>query len=189
MYDAILYNGRISERESRILEDLNLEMKKYLLATVHRPRNTDNPDRLLAILSAFEDTEETVVFPVHPRTSEALQALGYLPRSNVKLIQPVGYLDMLRLERDARLILTDSGGIQKEAYFWKVPCVTLRKETEWVETVESGWNVTVGSDTGKIIRAVQTIKPPDAHPDFFGDGRSSARIVEKLASIWRDNQI
>src|SRR6185503_16740396 len=111
-----------------------------LLATVHRAENTDNVDRLRAIVAALEAAGEPVVFPVHPRTRLGLDRLGYEPRPHVRLVAPLGYLDMVRLLVGARMVLTDSGGLQKEAYWVGVPCVTLRDETEWVETVEAGWN-------------------------------------------------
>jgi len=113
--------------------------KAYLLATIHRPQNTDRAENLRSILGALNALDELIVFPAHPRTSEAIERLGYPLRSHVRLIEPVSYLDMLVLEKNARLILTDSGGVQKEAYFFGVPCVTLREETEWVVTVEAGW--------------------------------------------------
>jgi UDP-GlcNAc3NAcA epimerase len=143
MYDAALYYGAKAERESRILDRLGLKPKEYLLATVHRAENTDDPERLRAILEALAllHKEISVVFPVHPRTQKRARAFGlekYLKQ--VLAVEPVGFLDMIMLEKYARLILTDSGGVQKEAYFYRVPCVIVREETEWIELVEIGWN-------------------------------------------------
>ncbi len=185
MYDAVLQFTEIAKRGSTILADLGLEPKKYLLATVHRPYNTDNPENLKSILRALADTDETVVFPVHPRTRARLDNLGIIdassPVDNLIMLDPVGYLDMLMLEHNARMILTDSGGIQKEAYFFGVPCVTLRPETEWVETVRTGWNIVVGADPDAISSSVSSTWWPSSEPEqIFGDGASGKRIVDRL---------
>lgn len=183
MYDAVLAFSEIARQQSTILQKLEVEPKGYVLATVHRPYNTDVPENLQAILTAFSEIGEAVVFPVHPRTRKMLDAFNLSSKTqNLKLIEPVGYLDMLILEQNARLILTDSGGMQKEAYFFKVPCVTLRSETEWVETVEAGWNVVVGTSTQDIINAVR-----DVHRGLrrgsnngFGAGDAATRICKVL---------
>ena len=187
MYDAVLQFSKIAEGRSTILNDLNLEPKGYLLATVHRPYNTDNPGKLRNILSAFMEIDEPVIFPVHPRTRQKLTEFGLLdPQSairNPKLIDPVGYLDMLVLEQNARLIFTDSGGIQKEAYFFEVPCITLRPETEWVETVETGWNVLVGTDRSQILAQVENGDMIEAHhPELFGNAKAAEKITGHLKS-------
>lgn len=143
MYDAALYYGEKAEKQSRILSRLGLKPKSYILATIHRAENTDDPVRLEVLLQALAEVhrEIPVVFPVHPRTRKRAEAFGLGPLLNtVMAVDPVGYLDMVMLERNARLIATDSGGVQKEAFFHKVPCVTLREETEWMELVEAGWN-------------------------------------------------
>ncbi|MFN8414019.1 MAG: UDP-N-acetylglucosamine 2-epimerase (non-hydrolyzing) [Anaerolineales bacterium] len=182
MYDVILRNVGEAEKKSNILHSLNLKSGKYLLATVHRAANVDDTVRLSEILETFKLLGETVVFPVHPRTFKAIQSAGFLVGENIKFIEPVGYLDMLWLEKNARMILTDSGGVQKEAYWLKIPCVTLRDETEWVETVLAGWNVLTGVVQTKIIEAVQTFSIPAAHPAVFGNGDAGQRIVQKLMS-------
>jgi UDP-GlcNAc3NAcA epimerase len=182
MYDAVLHNIGIAKQRSTILNRLGLKPGCYLLATVHRAENTDDPVRLAAILEAFSAVSEAIVFPAHPRTRSALAKLGLSPPANVQLIEPVGYLDMLLLEKHARLILTDSGGVQKEAYFFSVPCVTLRDETEWVETVETGWNVVVGTDPRRIAAAVQGLRPAARPPGVFGDGRASERIESLIST-------
>jgi UDP-N-acetylglucosamine 2-epimerase len=150
------------------------------LATIHRAENTDNPKRLQSILKAFNNLDEALVFPVHPRTRKILQDLGYVAPDHVRLIDPIGYVDMVRLEGSARMILTDSGGIQKEAYWLGVPCVTLRDETEWVETVENGWNCLTGPNPKKIIQAVNSFKPPIDKPFLYGQGTASQTIIQKL---------
>ncbi len=181
MYDAALHNSQLAEEKSRILEILGLRPKGYLLATVHRPDNTDIPHNLRSIVAALSSLEATVLLPLHPRTRRALQELGLTPGGNVRVVEPVGYLAILILEKNARLILTDSGGIQKEAYFFAVPCVTLRQETEWVETVEAGWNVLVGADRRKIVEAVRSFRPQGERANLFGDGQASVKMVEILS--------
>jgi UDP-GlcNAc3NAcA epimerase len=165
---------------STILEGLGLPERGYLLATFHRAENTDNPARLGAILKAFQEIREPVVFPVHPRTRKKILDLGFLPRPGLRLLEPLGYLDMVRLEKSARMILTDSGGIQKEGYWLSVPCVTLRDETEWVETVEEGWNILAGADAEQIRKAVETFRPPETHPPLYGEEDTARRIVKVL---------
>ncbi|HWP53566.1 MAG TPA: UDP-N-acetylglucosamine 2-epimerase (non-hydrolyzing) [Pyrinomonadaceae bacterium] len=183
MFDAVLQFGKIAEDSSTILGQLNLTPKEFLLATVHRAYNTDNPETLRGILTAFIELNETIVFPVHPRTRERINQLGLgFADDAVKMIEPVGYLDMLMLERSARLILTDSGGMQKEAFFFGVPCVTLRPETEWTETVAAGWNVIAGVTPEGINQAVnETVWPRDAPARIFGDGAAAQKIVRHLA--------
>jgi len=180
MYDAVLHNSTLAADRSQILEDLNIQPGKYLLTTLHRPRNTDNPERLKAILSAFGRVGEPIVFACHPRTHKAIINQGQRVPQNVRLTEPVGYLDMLKLEQAAKAILTDSGGIQKEAYLLGVPCITLREETEWVETVEHGWNCLVGADGDKIAAAVRSLKRPPERPPLFGDGHAAEQIAELL---------
>ena len=142
MYDAVLQFAEIARQRSTILQDLGLKPKDYLLATIHRLYNTDNRKNLRNILGTFAEIEEPVIFPIQPRTHQKISEFGLLnPQSalrNPRFIDPVGYLDMLTLEQNARLILTDSGGMQKEAYFFGVHCVTIRTEIEWVETIEAG---------------------------------------------------
>ncbi len=181
MYDAVLYNIALAEQRAGVLARLGLEPGSYALATIHRPSNTDDPARLQAILAALRAlaADYPVVFPVHPRTRQKLAGLdSYEP--NLHLIEPVGYLDMLLLERQARLILTDSGGVQKEAYFFAVPCLTLRRETEWVETVDTGWNRLVGNDLALIAQLAHDPKPTGSPLPLFGDGHAADRIAALL---------
>ncbi len=185
MYDAILQFTEIAYQYSTILKDLGLEPKTYLVATVHRPYNTDIPEKLHDILAAFLEIGEPIIFPVHPRTRKKISELNdklniSTGASNVKMIDPIGYKDMLILEQNARMILTDSGGMQKEAYFFGVPCITLRPETEWTETVGAGWNVLTGADTERIVKSVRSVWPLKDRPAIYGDGRAANKIVTLL---------
>ena len=184
MYDALLQFLSMAESSSRILERLALESGSYLLATIHRQSNTDVPENLVRLLEILSAAGETVVFPVHPRTRKKidhLQTEGKLPSSkNVRFLDPVGYLDMLTLERHARTVLTDSGGVQKEAFLLAVPCVTLRTETEWVETLEGGWNAVAGLEPQCVLEALRRPRPSEKPPPVFGDGKASEKIVEVL---------
>ena len=177
MYDAVLHNSCIAQERSRVLEAVGVRPGEYLLLTVHRPANADNPARLATIVDALGQAGQPVVFLVHPRTQKMLSTLDVQMPENLLLQEPVGYLDMLALEGHARLILTDSGGVQKEAYWFGVPCITLREETEWVETVSAGWNVLVGADRDRIADAICNFAPPVDRPPLFGDGRAAERIV------------
>lgn len=177
MYDALLMFAQVARERSNILATHALTPDDYLLVTVHRPYNTDEPDNMRAILSALSQANKTVVFPIHPRTR---QRLPQTVAPNIRLIEPVGYLDMLTLAQNAHKILTDSGGLQKEAYFLGVPCVTLRPETEWVETLQDGWNVLVGADETRILQAIQTSAPQQAPQPLFGDGRAAQKIAKLL---------
>jgi UDP-N-acetylglucosamine 2-epimerase len=161
--------------------------RQYLLATVHRSENTDVRDRLAGILNAFNALRETILFPVHPRTRKAIANAGLVVNSNVKMIDPVGYLEMVALSDSARMVLTDSGGLQKEAFWLGVPCVTLREQTEWVETVDAGWNTLVGSDMDKIIEAVEVFSPAGARPNLYGEGCVAAKCVALLGETSRSH--
>lgn len=184
MLDAFLHNIETARAHSNILENLGLDPKAYNLATIHRAYNTDNPKRLYNILSALSHIGQKVILPIHPRTRKQIaknQMTGFLSekRSNLIIIEPAGYLDMLILEQNAGLILTDSGGVQKEAYFMAVPCITLRPETEWIETVNAGWNIIVDDNKDKITEAANDHVWPKGAPDaVFGDGHASERIVK-----------
>jgi UDP-GlcNAc3NAcA epimerase len=180
MANALEFAAAKTTTSSDILVRLELEPQGYLLATVHRAENTDDSQRLMNILSAFESLNEIIVFPAHPRTRKFLRDTGYQPPKNVKLIDPVGYFEIIALEKYARLILTDSGGIQKEAYWLNIPCITLRDETEWVETKETGWNVLTGADRDRIIDVVSSFKEPSEHPSLYGDGRATIKCIQTL---------
>ncbi|WP_318231850.1 non-hydrolyzing UDP-N-acetylglucosamine 2-epimerase [Cupriavidus ulmosensis] len=182
MYDAALIFSAKAERESRVLDDLGLAPKQYILATVHRQENTDVRERLESILRAFAAACQPVVLPLHPRTRQRVAQMGLSIPGNVKVVDPVGYLDMVMLEKNASLIATDSGGVQKEAYFHQVPCITLRDETEWVELVELGWN-RLASPASEGFKAVFSSIPAagrlDAMP--YGDGHAAELIAKVIA--------
>lgn len=178
MLDALLYTRPIAGAKSKILDQLQLKAREYALVTIHRAGNTDNPDRLKRIISALNHVSETVILPVHPRTHQVLSRLDISLAGHVKLIEPVGYFDMLTLEENARLIATDSGGVQREAYYMKVPCLTLRDETEWGATVETGWNKLVGADSKLIVDSWFGFKPPLDYPAIYGDGKAAERIAD-----------
>ncbi len=180
MADSLSVAASRASVHSRILQDLQVTERGFLLATVHRAENTDNPQRLTNILRALDQLQEKTVFPVHPRTLKRIKEIGFTPASHIQMIDPVGYLDMVMLEKSARLILTDSGGVQKEAYWLAVPCVTVRDETEWVETVTAGWNRVAGTETQKIVAAVQTFVLPSDHPELYGNTGAAKRILEVL---------
>lgn len=177
MADALEVALERAQERPPVLARLDLSGGDHVLATVHRAGNVDDASRFQSILAAIDALQESVVFPVHPRTREAMAALAYMPSPHVHLVEPVSYFEMVSLERRARLILTDSGGVQKEAYWLGVPCVTLRDETEWVETVEAGWNVLVGADTEKIIRAAESFSPSMPRPPLYGGGGTAERCV------------
>jgi UDP-GlcNAc3NAcA epimerase len=183
MLDVVNHFG--PRARSRIIEERALAPQGYLLATIHRAATADSPAALAGLLAAFAAIDEPIVFPVHPRTRRALAAAGLEPASNVLMIDPVGYLEMLALERGARLILTDSGGVQKEAYFLGVPCITLRNETEWVELVEAGWNVLAGTDAPRIAGLVRDWSAAGERPPLFGHGDAAVRIAAALTAAPR----
>jgi UDP-N-acetylglucosamine 2-epimerase len=180
MLDALLHNRPIARRKSLMMERLGLQPKAYALVTVHRAANTDDPARLKQIVEALNSLPETIIFPAHPRTKQALAQLDVAWKPHLRLIDPVSYFDLLMLAENARLIATDSGGVQREAYFLGVPCLTLRDETEWVETVEAGWNRLVGAKVAQIVADWFSFTPPAARPPIFGDGTAGQRIAQIL---------
>jgi UDP-GlcNAc3NAcA epimerase len=167
---------------SACLDRLGLTRGQYLVVTVHRAENTSS-GKLTQLLKAFSLIEQPVIWPVHPRTSSALGELGLAIPGNIVAIEPMGYVDMMALTRSARLLLTDSGGLQKEAYWLGTPCLTLREETEWIETVQNGWNKLVGCDPERIIEAIHSFSPPAARPSLYGDGRAAVRCVSSLETL------
>lgn len=177
---------KIAERGSKVMNDLSLKPKSYYLATVHRPWNTDYPSVLREIAEAFIDIEN-IVFPCHPRTEKYLKQYGLYDdlSEKIKIMKPVGYLDMLMLEKNAIKIITDSGGVQKEAYILGIPCITLRKSgrIEWVETVEDGWNKLAGSRKEDIIAAVREFNPTNKQRQVFGSGDASKRIAGEIEEM------
>jgi len=181
MYDAVLYNRGLAEEKSDVLTVNGLEKKGFHLITIHRAENTDDVENMKNILEAFSKIETMKVWPIHPRTKNKLASYGLdiadIP--NLKVIEPVGYLDMLTLEANAEKIITDSGGVQKEAYFMKVPCVTIREQTEWVETLEEDANILAGTSVEKILAGINKEVSP-SYRELFGDGEASKRIVELI---------
>ena len=182
MLDAALYYKQYAKKPQFDLPE------QFILATIHRAENTEEPERLKSIFRAFDKIcqEIPIILPLHPRTRKIIQDLK-LKTSNFKLqiVEPVSYLEMVYLLERCILVMTDSGGLQKESYFFGKPCVTLRDETEWVETVEAGWNVVVGADHEKIVSAAGFFKHPDHRPDLHGDGQAAERIVRELARHMR----
>jgi UDP-GlcNAc3NAcA epimerase len=186
MYDTALHFAKLAVERSTILESLGLQRKAYYLATCHRAENTDDRKNLTGIIRGLAETAklQPVVFPVHPRTRQQFEHFdlsGLLER--ITLIEPVSYLDMVELERNALAIITDSGGVQKEAFFYRVPCITVRNETEWVETVDAGWNLLVGSNADEISHAARSLSDRttlEIQP--YGSGHAADKIAESLLS-------
>jgi len=183
MLDANISNRPLARQKSTILSKLELASGQYSLVTIHRAANTDDPNRLTNIIKALSQVGEIIIFPVHPRTQAALQKLDVSFGDNIRMIDPVGYYDMLMLEENARLIATDSGGVQREAYFLSKPCLTLRDETEWTETVSVGWNKLVGVDIDQILYEWKSFEPPEKQPPIFGDGTAGEKIANILGQI------
>jgi len=179
MVDALLHNKETAER-SEILSKLGLESKKYMVATIHRQSNTDCEQSLTSIVDAFCEIDEIIVFPLHPRTEKLLKEYGLYGRlrDKVKLTKPLGYLDFSKLLNHAKRILTDSGGIQKEAYILGVPCITLRDNTEWVETLQGGWNVLAGTNEKNILQSVKNSAPLENQAAIFGEG--AAKMIAEI---------
>ena len=182
MLDATLQLAPLAARRSHVLDALDLEPRAYVVTTVHREANAV-PERLGRILEGLRRLDEQVVFPVHPRTRKVLEDAGLEAPPNVRLLRPLGYLDFTALASQARVIATDSGGLQKEAYWHGVPCVTLRDTTEWTDTVAVKANVLVDNDPDAIAAAVASAHIPDERPQLYGDGHASERIAEVLASL------
>jgi UDP-GlcNAc3NAcA epimerase len=182
MLDATLQLAPLAARRSHVLDALDLEPRAFVVTTVHREANAV-PERLGRILEGLRRLDEQIVFPVHPRTRKVLEDAGFETPPNVRLLRPLGYLDFTALASQARVIATDSGGLQKEAYWHGVPCVTLRDTTEWTETVAVKANVLVDDDPDAIAAAVASAHMPDERPQLYGDGHASERIAEVLASL------
>jgi len=196
MYDSILYYSGLAEEKAPILKDLGLLTVKtqnsklithnYYLATLHRAENTDDPKKLKSIFGALNEIGEKtpVILPLHPRTKKMMKVYRLFSKyKNIKFIEPVSYLDMLQLEKNAKAILTDSGGVQKESYWFGVPCFTLREETEWVETIKSKWNSLVGTEAKRIVKKVRHMERRGRYlkrHGLFGDGKASQKIVRIL---------
>lgn len=175
MLDASLYYRSLSGENDRRGEG------DFVLVTLHRAENTDDPARLAAIVTALNGMHsERFLLPLHPRTAKMMSETGLSFASHIEVIEPIGYFEMLSLESRCRLILTDSGGVQKEAYFFRKPCVTMRDQTEWVETVQAGWNTLVGADPDAIVTAIEERQIPSHYPELYGRGRAGEEILEIL---------
>lgn len=202
MYDSVLFNADLAEEKSRILKDLKVSSKGFALATLHRAENTDCEERLRQIMAAFASIgsiDFPLVLPLHPRTRKRIAEVGVtFEGEGTRIVDPVGYLDMMQLEKHARVILTDSGGVQKEAFFMGVPCITMRDQTEWMETVDLGWNYIAGADSAKIVEAFNVAKETSATGSPFrvaaedallekvvpyGDGHAAEKIVRILTDV------
>jgi UDP-GlcNAc3NAcA epimerase len=184
MYDALLYYSR-EAAGGNVLGEIGVDQNAYALCTIHRAGNTDDSDRFRAIWQAISSLAIVlpVVLPLHPRTLKVINNLDLSIPQGVHVVEPVGYLEMLELERNSRLILTDSGGVQKEAYMQRVPCLTMRENTEWTETIDSGWNRLVGSDPQQLMAAAADILrsgPPESHPELYGDGHAGEKVMQLL---------
>jgi UDP-GlcNAc3NAcA epimerase len=195
VYGKVIYSGDVNveilneamqfSKNSSVLKDLGLERKTYALFTMHRAENTLSDESLVSVLQAFEILSEVqIVFPIHPRTRNILEQKNLLKRlqkcKNVKLIEPLGYIDFVSLMQNAYKIITDSGGVQKESYLLQVPCITIRENTEWEETVKVGWNILTGTDTKRIINAVRGWQPTNPIESIFGNGDASKIIRDNI---------
>lgn len=182
MVDTLEENRERAGQRSQILSQLNLRPREYTVVTLHRPYNVDDPAYTPMLLEKLTQTGDRVVFPAHPRTTAVMSRAGTKPPPGVTMIEPLGYLDFLQLQANAARIVTDSGGIQKEAYLLGVPCITVRPETEWVETVESGWNILADPRSSDFVERLNTFCPEGARPPVFGAGVAD-RTVQELRRL------
>jgi UDP-N-acetylglucosamine 2-epimerase len=178
MQDVILYTAAVAGKNSTIIKDMSLSAKEYYLLTVHRAENTDSAARLCEIIKFVNKTSDNkaVVFPMHPRTKKMYRNSTAKFANNVRIVDPVGYFDLIQLLKNAKMLMTDSGGMQKEAFWLAVPCITLRNETEWIETIESGWNVLFKNYRGKHKILRNNLK-------CYGDGNAAKRIGEAIFAL------
>lgn len=183
MYDAVLYNIALAE-ENYSLEKFNIQPKEYILGTIHRAENTGDEKVMTSIVNAFLELKEDVLLPLHPGTKQKLKSYKLLEKleqaRHIKLSEPVSYLEMLLLEKHAKAIVTDSGGVQKEAYFAKVPCFTLRPETEWVETIETGWNQLVNTQSNDLAVMINEFVEPEYVENLYGNGSAGKKITAEI---------
>lgn len=180
MYDCLLNYQDVAAKRNGVMQALGLEEKQFVLVTIHRAYNVDQTDRLECIIRALANVKGPFVLPVHPRLKAKIEAFDIRFPSTVLMIEPIGYLDMLQLERSARIVVTDSGGVQKEAYMFATPCVTLRPETEWMETVEAGWNRITDVNVERIRDALSSHWWPSSRPEIFGNGQAAHSIADIL---------
>ena len=181
MYDSLVsILPRVEEIASNVLDRYGLQPGEYYLSTVHRAANTDDPAALSRIIAALSQLDGPVVLPLHPRTKAALARASIAAGPNVLTCEPVGYLEMVALEKASRAVISDSGGVRREAYFLGIPCVTLREDSEFPETLADGWDVLAGDDTRRIVEAALRSRPAGVPPPIFGDGHAAEKIVETL---------
>lgn len=189
MYDNSMYFSAMADTHSDIIERLGLKYRGFVLATIHRPANTDNAENLKSIFRAFKDIADKdnidIVLPLHPRTRKMIGDLslviGDCPR--LRIIEPASFFEIIRLEKNARVVMTDSGGVQKEAFFYGTPCVILRPETEWVEIVDAGAGILADADYNRILEAYRTLSAHEVHfPPLFGDGHASEKILSEIVA-------
>ena len=184
MYDNSMYFSAMADMQSDIIERLGLSYRKFVLATIHRPANTDNPENLKTIFRALNDIAAKgmdVVLPLHPRTRQRLAVSGLGVSGKIRVIEPASFFEIIRLEKNAAIVMTDSGGVQKEAFFYGTPCVILRPETEWVEIVEAGAGIIADADYDRIMAAYeQLVNKPVTFPALFGDGHASEKIIKEI---------
>lgn len=180
MYDSTMQNITIAESKSTIMDKLNLVHKEFILATIHRAENTDSVERLESIFCALHESNESIIMPIHPRTRRFIDSYGIHVSSNIRLLAPLGYFDMIVLEKNAKKVVTDSGGVQKEAFFLNTPCIVTRDETEWNELIEIGANILVGSDKDKITAGIQGFDggKHGNNSNIYGDGHSAEKIFK-----------
>lgn len=187
MYDNSMYFSAMADVQSDIIERLGLRYRQFVLATIHRPANTDNPENLRSIFRALNDIAEQhqmdVVLPLHPRTRKIMENEGMngLMNERVRMIEPASFFEIIRLEKNAAIVMTDSGGVQKEAFFYGTPCVILRPETEWVEIVDAGAGIIADADYERIMAAYEAlVNKPVQFPSLFGDGHASEKIISEI---------
>ena len=185
MLDTLQLNVPKAMKKEGILKEYNLTSKKYLLLTLHRPYTVDDITKLKSILTVISEVEIPVIFPVHPRTRKMIVDNSIKVSANIMLTEPQGYLDFILLQMKASKILTDSGGVQKEAYLLQVPCITIRPETEWIETVEAGWNLVVGNDAQKLRQAIHEFNPTGKQPAIFGTYSVAEKICGEIEKFLR----
>lgn len=187
MMDAVLYNIKLAE-EKYSLSDFELEKNEYVLGTIHRAENTNNPDKLKAILKSFAELDKEVFLPLHPRTNKLIKEYGFdeivKTSNNIRIVDPISYLEMLLVEKNAYAIVTDSGGVQKEAYFAQVPCLTLRDQTEWTETIDLGWNKLIDPLNDNLADELKTIRPGQEIFDAYGNGQAADKIINKIKEYY-----
>ncbi|KOA21117.1 UDP-2,3-diacetamido-2,3-dideoxy-D-glucuronate 2-epimerase [Clostridium homopropionicum DSM 5847] len=180
MFDAVLKFKDLSRNKIDFLNKLGLSENEFILSTIHRAENTNYIDRLENIIGALSESNKKIVLPLHPRTKKYISEYGLKVGENVKIIEPVGYLEMVLLESMSQKIVTDSGGVQKEAFFLGKPCITMRDETEWVETVQNDWNMLTGTNKAKIIDGILNFAPSKEQEKIFGDGKAASKILEVI---------